>query len=512
MTTADAQSTTPGTPSGSAASERDTGGIDDVVGRAQAAFDALADLDPGSRAGALDAAAAALADHADELVDIAAEETGLTLPRLTGELRRTSVQLRLFARLVEKGAHLDVRLDQADPEFATGVPRDDLRRMLWPVGPVLVYAASNFPFAFSVAGGDTASALAAGCSVVVKAHPGHPRLSRRVARIVADSLVASGMPVGTLQLIEGQDEGVTALQHPGIRAAAFTGSLRAGRLLADLAAARPDPIPFYGELSSVNPVVVTTAGLDATRSALPSGYVASVSGSAGQLCTKPGFLLLPTNSDLDNAIAAAAHDVPEHRLLNPGITDGYEARRQAILATDGTRVIHEGGIRRDAADNGWATPTIVGVALDTLRAHRDTLLDEAFGPLSVVVDYPPNTDLAATVAQLFPGNLTSTVLAGPDEAGPEVARLVRTMARTSGRVLLRGWPTGVAVTPAMQHGGPWPSTTSDATSVGTAAVSRFQRGVAFQGAPQDVLPPELRDENPWDVPRSVSVAGTSTDW
>lgn len=486
--------------------------VDDAVARAVRAFEALSDLEPARVAAGLDAAAAALGEHADELVELAARETGLTTARLTGELRRTRVQLCLFGRVTERGDHLDARIDAPDPDFALGVPRDDLRRVLVPVGPVAVFAASNFPFAFSVAGGDTAAALAAGCPVVVKAHPGHPSLSRRVASIVALALEGAGLPAGCLQLVEGQEAGVALLRHPGIRAASFTGSLHAGRFLADVAASRPDPIPFFGELGSVNPVVVTRAGLEASRETLAAGYVASVSGSAGQLCTKPGFLLLPSGSGIDDAVAAAAADVSEHRLLNPGIADGYATRRDAVLATDGVRVLHEGALRRDDQRQGWATPTFVSVDLETLRAHRDTLLDEAFGPLSVVVEYDDDAALPHVLSELFPGNLTSTLHTGPGETGPDVQALVRTMARTSGRVLLRGWPTGVAVTPAMQHGGPWPATTTDATSVGTAAIGRFLRGVAFQGAPEPLLPAPLQDANPWQVSQSHSAAGESVTW
>ncbi|GAA2032275.1 aldehyde dehydrogenase (NADP(+)) [Terrabacter terrae] len=501
------------TPSASSTPEAEIEhAVDDVVERASRAFDAVSAREPAVLAAGLDAAAEALEIHADELIELAASETGLTTARLTGELRRTRVQLRLFARVAERGDHLDVRIDPHDPDFALGVPRDDLRRVLMPVGPVAVFAASNFPFAFSVAGGDTAAALAAGCTVVVKAHPGHPLLSRRVCDIVALALVEAGLPEGTLQLVEGQDAGIALLRHPGTRAASFTGSLHAGRFLAHVAASRPDPIPFFGELGSVNPVVVTRAGLQASRDHLAAGFVASVSGSAGQLCTKPGFLLVPSGWGLDNGLSAAAAEVPEHRLLNPGIANGYAARRDAILDTDGVRVVHEGSLRRDESGQGWATPTLVAVSLETLRAHRDTLLDEAFGPLSIVVEYDENADLPAALLELFPGNLTSTLHAGHDETGPDVQAIVRTMARTSGRVLLRGWPTGVAVTPAMQHGGPWPATTTDATSVGTAAIARFLRGVAFQGAPDALLPPSVRDANPWHVPQSRCAAGESIRW
>ncbi|MFC3807491.1 aldehyde dehydrogenase family protein [Terrabacter sp. MAHUQ-38] len=486
--------------------------VDDVVARAQRAFDVLPDLAPAVRAAALDAAAGALAEHADELIAVARDETGLLPARLAGELRRTRVQLGLFARVVEQGTHLDARVDEADPDFALGVPRDDLRRVMLPVGPVLVFAASNFPFAFSVAGGDTASALAAGCPVVVKAHPGHPRLSRRVADLVARALVEAGLPDAVLQLVEGQQTGVEVLRHPGIHAASFTGSVRAGRILTGVAASRPRPIPFFGELGSVNPVVVTADALSEGGDGLLRGYVTSVSGSAGQLCTKPGFLLVPEGSVVDPVIAQAASEVPEHRLLNAAIADGYVARRAAVLATDGVRVVHGGSVRRDDDGQAWVTPTFVAVSLATLRNHSDALLDEAFGPLSIVVEVPARTDLADVVAELFPGNLTSTVHRGAGEIGPHLDRLARVMARTSGRVLFRGWPTGVAVTPAMHHAGPWPATTTDATSVGTAAVGRFLRGVAFQGAPQELVPVPLRDDNPWNVPRSSSPAGESARW
>ncbi|MFI6426485.1 aldehyde dehydrogenase family protein [Promicromonospora sp. NPDC050880] len=485
--------------------------VDDVARLAAEAFTALSEAPSEVRAGALRAAAATLGDHADQLVAIAQEETGLAEARLRGELTRTRVQLRLFAHVVADGAYLDVRLDEADPDFVLG-PRPDLRRSLWPVGPVLNFAASNFPFAFSVAGGDTAAALAAGCPVIVKAHPGHPRLSERVAELVAGALVEAGLPEGTLQLVTGQDAGVALLEHPAVRAAAFTGSQRVGQLLAARAAARPDPIPFFGELGSVNPVLVSAAALEERGGELLAGYVASVSGSAGQLCTKPGFLLVPEGTAYDDAVVAAASDVAEHRLLNPSIADGYERRVSEVLGVDGVRVVRPGGFRRDTDGQGWATPTFVSVPLDVLRTAGPALLDEVFGPFSVIVEYPRGTDLAVVVGELFPGNLTLTLHLGAGETGADLQVLVARLGEHAGRVLLGGWPTGVAVTPAMQHGGPWPATTTDGTSVGTAAIGRFLRGVTFQDAPQALLPPPLRDDNPWGVPRTVSPRGASAQW
>ncbi|MEU4385970.1 aldehyde dehydrogenase (NADP(+)) [Promicromonospora sp. NPDC023805] len=485
--------------------------VDDVARRAADAFDELSRTAPHVRAEGLRRAAAALADHADELVAIAQEETGLAKARLRGELKRTQVQLRLFAHVVADGAYLDVRLDEADPDFVLG-PRPDLRRSLWPVGPVLNFAASNFPFAFSVAGGDTAAALAAGCPVIVKAHPGHPLLSERVAELVSAALAEAGLPEATLQLVISQDAGIALVEHPAVRAAAFTGSQRVGQLLAARASARPDPIPFFGELGSVNPVLVSPEALRERAGDLLAGYVASVSGSAGQLCTKPGFLVVPEGTEYDDVVVSAAAQVPEHRLLNPSIADGYERRVGQVLGVDGVRVVHAGGFRCDADGQAWVTPTFVAVPLDLLRTAGSALLDEVFGPFSVIVEYPDGTDLADVVAELFPGNLTLTLHLGSGETEGEWASLVARLARHAGRILLGGWPTGVAVTPAMQHGGPWPATTTDGTSVGTAAIGRFLRGVAFQDAPQELLPPPLRDDNPWDVPRTVAARGESSLW
>jgi len=477
-----------------------TSTTDDVARRAQEAHAVFSRTAPDARARALTAVADAL-ESDGEVVAIAQSETGLSAARLTGEVKRTAYQLRAFAETVQDGSYLEVRIDEADPDFALG-PRPDVRRCLLPVGPVLNFAASNFPFAFSVLGGDTAAALAAGCATVVKAHPGHPRLSDRCATLAAEALVATSMPADTLQLVHGQDEGVALLRHPAIRAATFTGSVRGGRALADIAAGRPDPIPFYGELGSVNPVVVTAAALQERADDIVSGYVTSVSGSAGQLCTKPGFLFAPAGHALDDALRTEAAQVGEHRLLNPAISQGYQQRRTDVLGA-GVDVVAEGTVRVDDDENAWATPTLVRATLEELVAHRDELLEESFGPLSIIVEYDDLGALIPRLAELFPGNLTATVHCTTDEvADPQIADLVRLFAQRAGRVLIGGWPTGVAVTPAMQHGGPWPATTNDTgTSVGSAAISRLLRPVAFQSTPQELLPEPLRDDNPWGVPQ-----------
>ncbi|MEO6200792.1 MAG: aldehyde dehydrogenase (NADP(+)) [Cryobacterium sp.] len=486
--------------------------LDAIAAAAAAAAQPYAETTPRERAAALVAVADALAGAADELVDIAGGETGLSEARLRGELKRSCVQLRLFAEAIVDGGYLDVRIDAADPGFVLG-PRPDIRRYLVPLGPIVNFAASNFPFAFSVAGGDSAAALAAGCPVIVKGHSGHPRLSARTAEIVAVALARAGMPAGVFQLVTGQEEGVSILRDPRIKAGSFTGSIPAGRLLADIAAARPEPIPFFGELGSVNPVFVSQAALDERGPDIAADFVASVAGSAGQLCTKPGFVFLPVGHGLDADVAKAAESVSPHRMLNPRIAEGYARRRTSILAAAGVRVLAEGNVRLDEDGQGWVTPTIVAVSVENLAAGREALLEECFGPLSVVVEYSRHDDLAALVPTLFQGNLTATVHHGGEEDTPAQRELVRVLTGHAGRVLFGGWPTGVAVTPAMQHGGPWPATTNDSsTSVGTAAITRFLRPVAYQGAAEHMLPEPLQRANPWNVPQALTPAGESGTW
>ena len=486
--------------------------LEQIAQRADDAAAPYAATEPKQRARALVAVADALEAHADELVPLGMAETGLTEVRLRGELKRTAVQLRLFADVIVDGSYLDVRIDEKDPGFALGV-RPDLRRYHVPLGPVLNFAASNFPFAFSVAGGDSAAALAAGCPVILKAHSGHPELSIATAKVVADALSEAGMPEGVFQLISGQPAGTALLKDPRVAAGSFTGSIYAGRLLADIAAARPVPIPFFGELGSVNPVVVTEAAIRERGDEIVSGYVTSVAGSAGQLCTKPGFVFVPQGHGLDEALAAAAEPVGEHRLLNPRIAQSYQERRDAVASSAGMRTIAEGGIRFDDDGQGWARPSLYAASLADVRAAGETVLEESFGPLSVLVEYAPGDDVPAVLTEFFEGNLTITLHLGSDETGAAEQALTHTAMTRAGRVLFGGWPTGVAVTPAMQHGGPWPATTNDSsTSVGTAAISRFLRPVTYQDAPQALLPAPLQDANPWNVPQARSAAGESTSW
>lgn len=492
--------------------------LENVVAKATAAALAFAATTAEDRARALVAIANALENNKPRLVEIAMRETGLTEPRLTGEVTRTAVQLRLMAEAVTAGGYLDARIDPADPAFVLG-PRPDVRRTHVPLGPVINFSASNFPFAFSVMGGDSAAILAAGCPLLVKAHSGHPELSDATAEVAAAALADAGMPEGVFHLVHGRDAGVEILKDPRIKAGSFTGSIRVGRLLADIAASRPAPIPFYGELGSVNPVFITADAIAERAGEIAAGYLTSVSGSAGQLCTKPGFVFAPGASPLPAAIKSAAGVPAAHRLLDPRIATGFDTRRSEVLNTPGVTVVLDGSMQFDEAGHGWATPTIVAVSLEDFRTGHASLVEESFGPLSIIVETPKGTDLASLLPEFYEGNLTGTLHLSSQEAtgttanAAELQELVTAMSRQVGRVLFNGWPTGVAVTPAQQHGGPWPATTNDAsTSVGTAAIGRFLRPVAFQNAPQAFLPAELRDDNPVDVPQQLAPAGESPQW
>jgi len=456
-----------------------------AVRAAVAAARDWAETSPKGRAETLTAVADALEVARGELVELADAESHLGETRLNGELTRTTFQLRLFAEQVEAGAFYDARIDAPDPDWPSG-PRPDLRRYRAALGPVLVFAASNFPFAFSVAGGDTASAWAAGCPVVVKAHPGHPRLSRRTAEIITGVV-----PAGVFDLIEGEQEGVEALEHPGIAAAAFTGSVRGGLALARIAAERPVPIPFYGELGSVNPVVVTPGAAKARAEEIAKGYAGSLTLGAGQFCTNPGLLFAPAS--LVDPIAEQVGAAATAPMLNDRIESGYLSGASRLGGLPGIRKVVW-------PDEGTPAPRLLTMSLEAFAADREAAGEECFGPLGLVVTYERLEDVAGVLAGL-PGQLTTSLHAEQDEAAG-LADLAEALADRSGRVLWNQWPTGVSVTHAMQHGGPFPATTTPATtSVGTAAIERFLRPVAYQNWPQELLPPPLRDDNPWGVPQ-----------
>ena len=448
------------------------------------------------RAAALRAIADAMDAAADELVPIAQGETALTEARLTSELARTTYQLRRFAEVIDEGSLFEATIDSADPEWELG-PKPDVRRLLIGLGPVAMYSASNFPFAFSVAGGDTAAALAAGCPVIVKGHPGHPRLSLAVAQIVGEQLEAVGAPAGTFALVLGLEAGKQLITEPGVKAGAFTGSIGAGRALFDAACARPEPIPFYGELGSINPAFVTAAALDARRADIVKGFVASYTMGVGQFCTKPGYLFVPAGYDLSEDLAAAAREVGPATMLNDRIASGFANGLSALRGVDGVEVLVHGEVSgRDAA------PTLLATDVPTLLANQDPLLEECFGPTAIVATYADEKEMLAAAAA-FTGNLTAAVHAEEHEAAG-LGELLFLLRERAGRLLWNGWPTGVAVTWAMHHGGPYPATTFPLfTSVGQTSIRRFLRPVSYQGMPDAALPKALRREGRPSIVRRV---------
>jgi NADP-dependent aldehyde dehydrogenase len=472
--------------------------LEEIIAAAAAVAPVLATRTPAEIADWLDAAAGALDAQAAALLPLAEEESHLPArPRLAGELLRTTFQLRFFGNLLREGAHLGATIDHADADWPMGA-RPDIRRGHVPFGPVLVFAASNFPFAFSVAGGDTASALAAGCPVILKAHPGHPRLSELTGNIVREALAKAGAPEGTFAVIHGVEVGVTALRDPRIAASSFTGSVPGGRALFDIAAARPVPIPFYGELGSVNPVVATPGTVRERGADLIKAYVGSFTLGAGQFCTKPGLLFLPEGHGLTDELAAAVGATKPQPLLNEHIADGFAARLSTLESEPGVQVLVGDG----TGDRNAPHPTLVMVSGKDFAANIQALREECFGPSSLVVTYADTGELLDLLGGLEP-SLTATVQGQENEADL-VNTLLPILGRLAGRVLWNEWPTGVTVSWAQQHGGPYPATTAPGTtSVGAAAISRFLRPVAWQGFPNTFLPPALRDDNPWKVPQRV---------
>ncbi|MGN6326453.1 aldehyde dehydrogenase (NADP(+)) [Pseudolysinimonas sp.] len=455
----------------------------------------LARTGSAERAGWLRAMASDLDDARDRLVATAVEETHLDAERLRGEVARTTGQLRLFASAIEDGAYREAVIDHAEPSATP--PRPDLRRILVPLGPVAMFAGSNFPFAFSVAGGDTAAALAVGCPVIVKAHSGHPRLSELTASIVADALARLGAPAGTFAMVEGREVGTALITDPAIKAGSFTGSVAGGRALFDLASARPDPIPFYGELGSINPTVITRAAVAARGTALAEGLAASFTLGVGQFCTKPGVVLAPRDSGFAELLRTATAGRGGGRLLTERIADAYPQGLRE-LASDPDVTALSGSIEQPGA-GADAEPVVLRTTATAVAARPDELLVECFGPTTLLVEYDDHAELLAAL-DAVEGSLTATVHA---EAADEIDDIVESLSARAGRVLFEGWPTGVAVTWSQNHGGPWPATTSIFTSVGVTSMRRFQRPIVFQSAPERVLPPELREDNPLGVPRRV---------
>ena len=464
-----------------------------AVDAAAMAFDVYRRLPAETRAQLLDGIAAAI-ERDDELVEVAHLETALPLPRLTGERARTANQLRMFASLIREGSWVDARIDLALPD-RTPLPKPDIRRMLVPLGPVAVFGASNFPLAFSVAGGDTASALAAGCPVVVKAHPAHPATSELAARAIVAAAREFGIPPGVFSLLQSNRHEVARalVQHPQVKAVGFTGSLRAGRALFDAAAARPEPIPVYAEMGSVNPVFILPGAIAERAQALAAGLKDSVTLGAGQFCTNPGLTIGIGGAGFDQLVHeldAPMRAVAPGTMLTPAIRGAFEAGVQRLSAIDGISTTRSS----IAAQDTQGTPSLFVTHASVLLRHHE-VAEEVFGPSTVVVRCNSRDELLEVARQLQ-GQLTATIHGTAADLG-EYAPLVSILENKAGRLIVNGFPTGVEVCASMQHGGPYPATTdSRSTSVGTASIYRFVRPVAYQSFPQALLPPELQDGNP----------------
>lgn len=466
-------------------------GVERAVGLAAEAFSAYAAIHSATRATFLQKIASALEARRDAIINRAEQETALGKTRLQGELARTCSQLRLFADLVEEGSWMDARIDEGDPERKPA-PKPDVRSMRRPLGPVVVFGASNFPLAFSVAGGDTASALAAGCPVVCKAHPAHPGTSELAGWAILDAARACGLPEGVFSLLfdDGYGVGQALVQHPEIKAVGFTGSRAGGEALLQLASARPEPVPVYAEMSSINPVFVLPQALRTRAEAIADGLHASFTLGVGQFCTSPGVVLLEDGTagdSLRNRLVAKTGETPSGTMLTSGICEAYERGLERMKAAGAQQV----GQAQEGNSSGLGRAAIWEVGVDGVIGNSE-LLQEVFGPSTLLVRYNDKDDLL-TFAEAMEGQLTATLQGEPDEL-PTYKPLIDVLERKVGRLIVNQFPTGVEVGPAMVHGGPFPATSDGrSTSVGTHAIERFTRYVAYQNFPQSLLPLELRD-------------------
>ena len=462
--------------------------IDRAVRAAEEAFTVYGWTSREDRAAFLEAIADAIEARGAAITAIGTAETGLPAARLEGERGRTTGQLRLFASHIRDGAYLDRRHDAALPDRKPA-PRPDLKLIERPIGPVGVFGASNFPLAFSTAGGDTASALAAGCPVVVKGHSGHPGTGEIVADAILEAIRKTGQHPGVFSLVQSnkREAGQALVTHPLIKAVGFTGSLQGGRALFDLAASRPEPIPFFGELGSVNPVFVLPEAAQARAAEIAKGWAASLTMGVGQFCTNPGIVVIANGAAADTferEASAALAAVAAQPMLTSGIAEAFRRGAARIGAGNAVRAVHEG-----AAEGRTAAPALYATDGDTFIANPE-LGEEVFGPLGIVVR-AAGPDQMQRLAEGLHGQLTVTLQL--DEADTDLAkRLMPVLERKAGRILANGFPTGVEVADAMMHGGPYPaSTNASATSVGTLAIRRFLRPVAFQNMPEALLPADL---------------------
>ena len=482
--------------------EATEGEIEKAMALAARAFAAFRDLEGVRRGEFLRAIADTLEREQEDLISTYMQESGLPEGRARGELGRTTGQLRAFAAVAESASWMDARIDTAQPD-RTPVPRPDIRKCMVPLGPVVVFGASNFPFAFSTAGGDTASALAVGCPVVVKGHPMHAGTSERVGRCIREAAVLTKMPEGVFSQLQGSGTalGAALVRHPATRAVGFTGSMAGGMALFQLGAAREDPIPVFAEMGSINPVVVLPSATSPDKG-WAKAYAQSVTLGAGQFCTNPGLVLGlegPGWDSFSEALAAEVTAVGGACMLHPKMAENYRKLRAGFLSQEGVTPLTG---ERESAASARATGAVARVASRDFR-ENPFLQKEVFGPFTLLVTCEDPRDLARTL-RTVEGQLTASLL-GSEEEIASASQILALLGEKAGRLLINGVPTGVEVCPSMQHGGPFPATTDPRfTSVGADAARRWVRPLSYQNFPQTSLPPALRDDNPLGIFRTVN--------
>ena len=478
--------------------------VDEAAAMSSRAFAEYRQWPAQKRAALLRRIAELFENNAPAIIERANQETALPPARLQGESARTCSQLRLFASLIEAGWWLDARIDHGEPNRKP-LPKPDVRSMLMPLGPVAVFSSSNFPLAFSVAGGDTASALAAGCTVIVKPHQGHLGTSELVAQIILQAAQECGAPEGLFSVLygPGREVGLALVKHPSIKAVGFTGSRAGGRALMDAAAARPEPIPVYAEMGSINPVFLLPGAVEAGADALATGLHGSVTLGVGQFCTNPGLVFLERGPSVDaflRKLTDLMQGTPAGTMLTPSICSEYHEGVQRFSTANGIRLLTPTGSEK-ARSEGKAGTALFVTDAETFLAN-DALMAEVFGPSTLVVQCVSRAQMLTAAAKLE-GQLTATVHGKPEEF-PAYRDLLAILETKAGRLLCNGFPTGVEVCHAMNHGGPYPATADGrTTSVGTRAIERFTRPVCYQNFPDVMLPDALQEANPLGLPRLV---------
>ncbi|MCM8537857.1 MAG: aldehyde dehydrogenase (NADP(+)) [Lentisphaeraceae bacterium] len=479
--------------------------INSACNLAAKAFDSFRNTSSKERAAFLRKIAENVVNLGDELIQRAVAETGLPEGRITGERGRTCGQLTMFADLIEEGSWVNARIDTAIPDRQP-LPKPDIRYMERAIGPVAVFGASNFPLAFSTAGGDTASAIAAGCPVVLKAHPAHPGTAELVAHAAVSAAKECGMPEGTISMIHGKSHltGQALVKHPAIKAVGFTGSIPGGRAIFDTAASRPEPIPVYAEMGSSNPVFLLPETIKKNEEALVAGLTGSICLGAGQFCTNPGMLVVQASPEVNSFIQKLAESIknaPAGTMVHSSIKDGYSKELSAKLAVDGVTLLG----KSDATTENDATaaqPAVFSASAETFL-NNDELNKEVFGPCTFIV-ICNNKEQILEVVEHLEGHLTSSIH-GEDEELIQFADVISAVEKKVGRLIINQYPTGVEVCSSMLHGGPYPaSTDSRTTSVGTAAINRYARPVSYQNFPQALLPDEIKDGNPLEIWRLMN--------